>query len=131
MAFNQGNTKAGKLTAVEVLEIREKYATGLYTYDRLALEYGVATNTIRSIVKGTSWQQVPMITPQHVVDDAALRSQRKLEAMLAQTEGLAPRASEIEVDDEAMAAMQAALQTIPTPPVMRPTADQAARMAAY
>lgn len=130
MAFNQGNTKAGKLTAVEVLQIREKYATGLYTYDRLALEYGVATNTVRSIVKGTSWQNVPMITPGHVIDDAALRSQRKLEAMLAGA-GALPVESELEVDDETLAAMQHAVESMPQPEFLKPNADQAARMAAY
>lgn len=88
--FNQGNTKASKLTGVEVMEIREKYASGVYSMARLSREYHVTPNTISSIVNGLTWQDLPSVTPQHVVDEAALRSQRKLEAMLAQTDGLPP-----------------------------------------
>jgi DNA-binding XRE family transcriptional regulator len=45
-----------KLTWEKVGEIRRLYATGEYTQDRLAREYGVAQTGISRIVLGKSWQ---------------------------------------------------------------------------
>lgn len=77
MKFNQGNTKGSKLTAVEVLAIREKYASRVYTQADLSREYRVSINTVRNIVNGTTWQQVPSVTPEDVIEDEALRSLRE------------------------------------------------------
>jgi group I intron endonuclease len=49
---------AAKLTNVKVLEIREKYSSGNYTYSALAREYGVYPKTIRSIVLRKSWKLI-------------------------------------------------------------------------
>lgn len=127
MAFNQGNTKASKLDGVQVMEIREKYATGLYTYDRLSVEYGVASNTIRSIVKGTSWQNLPGIEPAHVIEEGALRSLRKLDAMM-KDDGLPPA---VPMDADTLAAMERAVLAIPEPEFIKPTPDMEARLRAY
>lgn len=44
-----------KLTRQKAAEIREKYATGNYTYAALGREYGVNYTTIKSIVLGRTW----------------------------------------------------------------------------
>lgn len=126
MTFSMGNTKAGKLTPVLVIEIREKYATRLYTQARLSREYHVSINTIRNVVGGVTWQDVAMIEPQDVIDEAALRSQRKLDAMMA-------GATTTELSEDVMAAMQNAVAAIPEMPQQRNaiSAELAARMAAY
>jgi hypothetical protein len=47
-----------KLTEPTVLEIREKYATGLYTTRSLGAEYGVGGGTISKIVSRRLWSHV-------------------------------------------------------------------------
>ena len=47
-----------KLTSVQILEIREKYATGRYTYLRLADEYGVSDVLIGKIVRREIWRHI-------------------------------------------------------------------------
>jgi hypothetical protein len=49
-----------KLTEEEVIEIREKYATGQYIQQELADEYGVAGNTISYIVNRKRWKHLNM-----------------------------------------------------------------------
>ena len=44
-----------KLCFEKAIEIRKKYATGKYSQRNLALEYNVARNTIREILKGNSY----------------------------------------------------------------------------
>lgn len=127
--FNVGNTKASKLTGAEVMEIREKYASGIYTMNRLAREYHVTRNTISDIVHCITWQDLPGVAPQHQIDDAAARSMKKLQAMLDETGDLPPATAE--VDDETLASMQHAVETMPKPEFLQPSAEQAARMAAY
>jgi hypothetical protein len=56
MKFQVGNNKARKLTGEEVLEIRQKWLTGLYTYGALCIEYNVSKNTISNIVLGHTWR---------------------------------------------------------------------------
>lgn len=53
--FRVGSHANAKLTPTEVLEIREKYASGLYTQGHLAREYRVSANAIGRIVRGESW----------------------------------------------------------------------------
>lgn len=126
--FNQGNTKACKLNGVQVMEIREKYASGEYTQSRLSREYLVSISTIRNIVTGVSWQELPSVTPSHVVDEGALRSLRKLNEIMS-GDGLPPGG---QVDDETFAAMERAAKAVQQIPVFdKPNADRAARMAAY
>jgi hypothetical protein len=47
-----------KLTASQVQEIRERYATGTILQRELAGEYGVAKQTIGAIVRGRTWVRV-------------------------------------------------------------------------
>jgi len=47
-----------KLTEQEVLEIRFKYGTGLYTQKELAEEYGVAQPHISIIIRNKSWKHI-------------------------------------------------------------------------
>ena len=57
-SFQIGNNRARKLRGQDVLEIREKYLTGLYTYGSLSNEYGVSLNTIANVVKGHTWKRI-------------------------------------------------------------------------
>lgn len=111
------------------MEIREKYASGLYTQARLSREYHVTIGTIRSIVNGLTWQELPSVTPHHVVEEGAMRSLRKLDALLSDT-SLPPASGEI--SDADMAAMQAAVLNMPkVEEFEKPSGELAARMAAY
>lgn len=47
-----------KLTAREVIRIRELYATDKYTQDFLAMCFGVNPRMISKIVTGTNWKSV-------------------------------------------------------------------------
>ena len=47
-----------RLTEAQVLEIREKYATGRYTKRRLATEFGVSDMTIHRIVNRINWKHI-------------------------------------------------------------------------
>lgn len=49
---------SSKLTDKEVKEIRAKYATGEYTHQSLAEEYGVDKTSVRSIIKFETWKHV-------------------------------------------------------------------------
>lgn len=47
-----------KLTDVDVVEIRRRYATGGETQDAIARDYGVSAGTVGVIVLGQSWRHV-------------------------------------------------------------------------
>jgi hypothetical protein len=126
--FNQGNTKASKLTGVEVMQIREKYASGIYTQSRLSREFRVSISTIRNIVTGVSWQDLPDVTPQHVADESAMRSLRKLDAMLGGEVGM-NLPTPVTLTDEELRRLDEALTT--QAPQMPLDANIAARAAAY
>lgn len=69
-----------KLNEILVLEMRSKYASGKYTIEQLAREYGVSWNAARSAIKGTSYQNVDMITGD--VEDEAQASEARLMALI-------------------------------------------------
>ena len=46
-----------KSTWIKIGEIREKYASGCYSYKRLGLEYGMGERNIRRIVKNLIWKE--------------------------------------------------------------------------
>lgn len=50
---------AAKLTIDQVIAIRAAFATGMFTHDALAREYGVARSTIGRAIAGTRWSHVP------------------------------------------------------------------------
>ena len=54
--FSRHNSRASKLTAEQVVEIRNKYWKENWTQARLARFYGVTEGTVGRIVRGTSWQ---------------------------------------------------------------------------
>ncbi len=82
--FSKGNTKASKLTAVLVLEMRMKYAlpTKEYTIARLSREYHVSLTTASNVVNGVTWQNVPMPERQEDVDYEAKLSELRARALL-------------------------------------------------
>lgn len=84
MTFSANNRKAAKLTGEQVISIRQKYALPgrQYTQDRLAREYQVSVNTIRNIVNGVTWQQLPMIATTAEEATAAKLSELRIQAML-------------------------------------------------
>ena len=47
-----------KLTEVQVLEIRNKYAESTYTHTKLGTEYGVARPTISYIINRKTWKHI-------------------------------------------------------------------------
>ena len=53
--FARGEASNSKLNREQVNEIREKYASGGYTYVRLADEYNVSFPMIGNIVRRDSW----------------------------------------------------------------------------
>jgi len=58
--FLRGNIKAAVLTAELVREIRHKYHILGYTQGQLAREYQINVNTVGRIVRGETWQDVPL-----------------------------------------------------------------------
>ena len=45
-----------KLTWKKVSDIRLKYASGIYTHEQLAKEYGVKKNTITKVLNNKTWK---------------------------------------------------------------------------
>lgn len=58
--FQPGNTRGGKLSNEQVFELRQKYASGRFTQAQLCREYGLHINTIGKILRGESYQRVPL-----------------------------------------------------------------------
>lgn len=56
--FPMGNSKAGKLTRTQVIDIRVKYHQEEWSQGRLARYFGVTIGTIGRIVRGETWQTV-------------------------------------------------------------------------
>jgi hypothetical protein len=95
--FSAKNHKASKLTGEQVLAIRQKYALPghQYTYDRLAREYHVSSNTIRNIVNGVTWQNLPLVQSTAEIATEAKLSELRMQAFGEAFEaGLIPRAEE-------------------------------------
>lgn len=83
--FSLGNTKASRLTAEIVYSIRERYAnrdTVLVTQDQLAREYQVSLTTIRNILNGVTWQNVPHVQSNSEVESELAASQRRVKDLL-------------------------------------------------
>ena len=57
--IRKGEECRSKLTAEKVVEIRDKYKTGKFTYLQLAKIYGVDFSNIYSVVKRKSWKHIP------------------------------------------------------------------------
>jgi hypothetical protein len=57
-AWREHNPDAAKLTADQVLAIRETHATGAKGYGKLALEYGVDKSNIAAIIRRRTWKHI-------------------------------------------------------------------------
>jgi hypothetical protein len=98
MTFSTHNTKASKLAAADVIEIRSKFAARTHTMEALSREYHVTPGTVRNIVKGFTWQSLPMVKSQEDMDAEILLSQQKvMELMRADIS--AARKPEVELDE--------------------------------
>lgn len=60
MKFEARNTRSAKLTAGQVIDMRHKYAHLRYTQGRLAREYGLSVVQVGRILRGESWQGLPI-----------------------------------------------------------------------
>lgn len=76
--FWSGNTRAAKLTAALVEQIRERYKEPGVTQGQLAREYRVTAAQIGRIIRGESWQNIPQPAPTQ--EDIAGSLQRLLNA---------------------------------------------------
>jgi len=47
-----------KLTKIQVVELKQKLATKLYSYKELSREYNVSDTTIRNIANGKIWKNI-------------------------------------------------------------------------
>ena len=74
MTFSRGNAKAARLTAMQVMDMRAKYASGDYTYERLSREFQVTPNTVRNVVLGLTWQRMPRIEHEAAIDERMART---------------------------------------------------------
>jgi hypothetical protein len=50
---------AAKVTEQEVFEIREKYASGMYTQKELEMSYGITQCVVSCLIRGKNWKHVP------------------------------------------------------------------------
>lgn len=72
--FTQRNTRAAKLTATSVLEIRDFYERGRVSQGQLARDYGVSVVQIGRIVRGEVWQGLRQGMPSaDALDESAQR----------------------------------------------------------
>jgi group I intron endonuclease len=55
----EGNN-AAIINEATVMEIRNKYATGNYSYKKLAIEYGLKKHHVGDIIRGTIWTHLPI-----------------------------------------------------------------------
>jgi len=72
--FTQRNTRAAKLTASAVLEIRDFYEKGRISQGQLARDYGVSVVQIGRIVRGEVWQGLRNAMPSNeAIEESAQR----------------------------------------------------------
>lgn len=69
--FSRHNMKGSKLSAGEVLEIRRLYKEPSWTQGRLSREFQVSIVQIGRIVRGESWQQLPV--PEVLMSEGELK----------------------------------------------------------
>lgn len=77
------NRKNAKLSAAKAFQIRQDYAVGGKTQAQLAVEHGVSLNTIRNVLQGVTWQQVPMPVAGEQEAYDIQQSQERLKDLLA------------------------------------------------
>ena len=105
--FFSRNTRAAKVTAAIVLEIRKKYQEYGMTQADLSREYRLSTVQIGRIVRGESWQNVPMLAP--TSEDLRSQAERAYNTVQKEVELTGPIQPAGEVVNERAAAAQAAV----------------------
>lgn len=71
--FGKGNGKAAKLTVREVQEMRELYASGQATQGDLCRRFRISLVQVGRIVRGESWQDVPVLATPAELEQSARR----------------------------------------------------------
>lgn len=68
MKFQRRNGRAAKLTAGQVVEIRNRYATGTCSQGDLAREFDMSVVQIGRIVRNEVWRQLPpsLMSPEEI-----------------------------------------------------------------
>jgi hypothetical protein len=80
--FQRHNSRAAKLNASQVAEIRQLYEEG-WSQGRLCREYGMSIGQIGRIVRGESWRDYRM--PDRIpTEEEVQASAKRLEALLKQ-----------------------------------------------
>jgi hypothetical protein len=110
--FRMGNTRASKLTPVQVLEIRDKWASGQFSQAQLSRAYQVTITTIRNVIYGVTWQHLPPIIPQEQIALEAKVSQSRL-----------PQAEPVKISEETQAKLLAELATLGDKPTAEKRSD--------
>ena len=91
--FRLGNTRASKLTAAQVVNMRREWADGAKQKD-LAQKYGVTSTTVYNIIYGLTWQSLPAAVPDEQIMFEAEQSLNRLDTALEITDpsdvGLTP-----------------------------------------
>lgn len=75
------NLPQARITEAQVVEMRQRWATGRWLREQLAIEYGLSVDHVSAIVHGRSWTHVPMlVTPRRspVVTIGTRHGQAKL-----------------------------------------------------
>lgn len=96
--FRTGNTRAGKVTGEQVLDIRSKYAEG-WSQGRLARHFALSVGQIGRIVRGEAWQELGGDAPRGrwqagqspAMDEAAAQSAQKMAQQLEAAQSAARR----------------------------------------
>lgn len=70
--FSRHNSKASKVTAGQVMEMREKYTAGA-TQRELCQEYNLSVVQVGRIVRGESWRRLPATMPTGDQNDLMLQ----------------------------------------------------------
>jgi hypothetical protein len=84
--FRMGNTKAAKLTASEVLAMREDYRSG-YTQGELCRKYRIGIAQVGRIVRNEVWTDVQVIPTDFDFEESARRLQEVQRATDAKAAG--------------------------------------------
>ena len=120
-AFAARNTKASKLTATQVQQIREFYARGAISQGQLARDYQVSIVTIGRIVRGEVWQNLgPREPTQQELDESGQRllaMQQELEAQGVPSGTAKLKATGIVANEKVNAALDELASTAPRSPL--------------
>lgn len=72
MKFQRNHTHSSKLSPMQVLELRQRYAEEGWTQGRCARFYGISVGQVGRIVRGESWQQYTKVQSDKELEHQAL-----------------------------------------------------------